>query len=176
MPVQPSALSRISSFLNRLEEVLLGSLLIFMVLLGSLQILFRNILSISLFWIDPLLQHMVLWIALLGASVATRMDRHISIDLLSERLSPPLRVWVQVGVHLFSAGVCFLLVIPAVHFVQEEYPMGRILALGIPIWTSEAVMPVMMIVLGLRFLGKAWRALNIRAKHSSLHEAGDNET
>jgi TRAP-type C4-dicarboxylate transport system permease small subunit len=176
MSIQPSALSRISSFLNRLEELLLGSLLISMVLLGSLQILFRNVLSISLFWIDPLLRHMVLWIALLGASVATRMDRHISIDLLSERLPPRIQVWVLTGVHLISAAVCFLLVLPAVHFVQEEYPMGKILALGIPIWTSEAIMPVMMIVLGLRFLGKARESFNKGGKFSSEYEIGGKET
>lgn len=155
MSVPLSALTRISSFLNRLEEVLLGSLIIIMVLLGALQILFRNILSISLFWIDPLLRHMVLWIALLGASVATKEDRHISIDLLSGRLPPRSRSWVQGVIHLVAAGVCFLLILPAVRFVQEEYTMGRSLALGIPIWVSEAVMPVMMTVLGLRFLGKA---------------------
>ena len=176
MSIQPSASTRISSLLNRLEEILLGSLLISMVLLGSLQILFRNVLSISLFWIDPLLRHMVLWIALLGASVATRMDRHISIDLLSGRLPPRIRGWVQAGVHLFSAGVCFLLVLPAVHFVQEEYPMGKTLALGIPNWTSEAIMPIMMIVLGLRFLGKAWGIFNRGIKNSSHHADNKNET
>ena len=159
MSVPPSALTRVSSFLNRLEEILLGSLLIFMVLLGSLQILFRNILSISLFWIDPLLRHMVLWIALLGASVATKADRHISIDFLPQRLPPRSRSWIRGGIHLFAALVCFLLVLPAIHFIQEEYPMGKTLALGIPTWASEIIMPVMMVVLGLRFLGKAWASL-----------------
>ncbi len=159
MSAPPPVLARVLSFLNRLEEIVLGSLLIGMVLLGLLQILFRNILSISLFWVDPLMRHIVLWIALLGASVATREDRHITIDLLSGRLSSRSRSWVRLWIHLFAAGICFLLVMPAVDFVRDEYPMGRILALGIPIWVSEVVMPVMMAVLGLRFLGKAWAAL-----------------
>lgn len=154
---------------------MLGSLLISMVFLGSLQVLFRNVLSISLFWIDPLLRHMVLWIALLGASVATRVDRHISIDLLSERLPPRIRVWVRAGIHLFSAGICFLLVLPAVHFVQEEYPMGKILALGIPTWASQSIMPVMMAVLGLRFLGKAWESFDKGDRHSPEWETGSKE-
>jgi TRAP-type C4-dicarboxylate transport system permease small subunit len=127
-----------------------------MVLLGSLLILFRNVLSVSLFWIDPLLRHLVLWVALLGASVATREDRHISIDLLSRHLSPQTRSWVQGGLHLFSSTVCFLLVWPSVRFVQEEYLTGKPLALGIPIWVSQTIIPVMVAVLGFRFLCKAW--------------------
>jgi TRAP-type C4-dicarboxylate transport system permease small subunit len=155
MPAPASVWKKTLSFLNRLEELLLGILLASMVLLGLLQILFRNILSVSLFWIDPLMRHMVLWIALLGASVATRLDRHISIDLFSHRLHSRARTWIQVLVHLFSAAVCLILVPPAVRFIQEEYPMGKILALGIPTWVSESVIPVMLLVLGLRFLGKA---------------------
>jgi TRAP-type C4-dicarboxylate transport system permease small subunit len=130
-----------------------------MVLLGSLLILFRNVISVSLFWIDPLLRHLVLWVALLGASVATREDRHISIDLLSQHLSPQNRSWVQGGLHLFSSTICFLLVWPAVRFIQEEYLTGKPLALGIPIWAAQSIIPVMVTVLGFRFLGKAWAAL-----------------
>jgi TRAP-type C4-dicarboxylate transport system permease small subunit len=130
-----------------------------MVLLGTLHIIFRNLLSVSLFWIDPLMRHLVLWVALLGASVATRENRHISIDLLSGRLGPAAQAWLQAGLNLFSAIVCLLLVMPAVRFIQEEFQVGKILALSIPVWASQTVMPVMLAVLGLRFLLKALQAL-----------------
>jgi len=159
MPSSPSAWKRTANFFNQMEEVLLGSLMILMVLLGFLQILFRNVISVGLYWIDPLLRHSVLWVALLGASVATREDRHISIDLLSSRLRPRTRYWVQAAIHLFGAVVCFLLILPAIRFVQDEYQVGKILALGIPIWVSQSIIPVMLTVLGLRFLGKTWAFL-----------------
>ncbi|MBA4395649.1 MAG: TRAP transporter small permease, partial [Desulfobacca sp.] len=103
MTAPPSAWGKTVSLLNRLEEMVLVSVLVLMVLLGALQVLFRNVLSVSLFWIDPVMRHMVLWIALLGASVATRENRHISIDLLSGRLSPRIRDVIKVAIHLFSA-------------------------------------------------------------------------
>jgi len=159
MPSSPSAWKRIAFLLNRLEEILLGSFLILMVLLGFIQILFRNVISMGLYWIDPLLRHSVLWVALLGASVATREDRHISIDLLSGRLGPRLRYWVQALIHLFAGVVCFLLILPAIQFVRNEYEAGKILALGIPIWVSQSIIPVMLTVLSLRFLGKTWAFL-----------------
>ncbi len=158
MPSPSLRFKKIISFLNRLEEILLGSFLIFMVLLGFIQILFRNVLSVGLYWIDPLLRHSVLWVALLGASVATRENRHISIDILSEKLGHKSRSYLQGGLNLFAAVICLILVRPAIRFVQEEYEVGKILAFNIPIWVSQSIIPLMLTVLGLRFLGKTWNA------------------
>ena len=151
------SLKMLGSFYERLEEILLVFLVVLMVSLGFLQILFRNLISIGIVWVDPLVRHLVLWIALLGASIATRENRHISIDLLSGYLSPAHQRRVQGGVQLFSAFICFLLVHPAIRFLQNDYQAGKILALGIPMWLSQVIMPVMMPVLGLRFLLQGFR-------------------
>ena len=150
--MSPSPLQRLGSFYERLEEILLVSLVILMLSLGFLQILFRNLISIGIVWIDPLVGHLVLWIALLGASLATRENRHIAIDLLSERLSPAQYSRIQGAVQLFSALVCLLLVHPGLRFVQNDYVAGTTLAFGIPLWFSQMIMPAMMLVMGVRFL------------------------
>ncbi len=147
-----SPLRTLGCFYERLEEILLVSLVILMVSLGFLQILFRNLISVGIVWIDSLVRHLVLWIALLGASVATRENRHITIDLISGRVSPGHYSKIQGAVQLFSALVCFLLIYPAVRFVQNDYVAGKTLAFWIPLWFSQAVMPAMMLVLGVRFL------------------------
>ena len=149
MPSSP--FRTLGSAYDRLEEVLLVGLVIGMLSLGFLQILFRNFISVGIVWIDSLVRHLVLWIALLGASIATRENRHISIDVLSGRLSPDHDSRVQGAVQLFSAVVCFLLVYPAIRFVQNDYVPGKTLAFGIPLWLAQAVMPVMMLVMGGRF-------------------------
>ncbi len=142
----------LGSFYERLEEILLVSLVILMVALGFLQILFRNLISVGIVWIDSLVRHLVLWIALLGASMATRENRHIAIDVISGRVSPGHYSKIQGAVQLFSALVCLLLVYPAVRFVQNDYVAGKTLAFGIPLWLSQAIMPAMMLVMGVRFL------------------------
>jgi len=142
----------LGSFYESLEEILLVALVILMVSLGFLQILFRNLISVGIVWIDPLVRHLVLWIALLGASVATRENRHITLDIISGRVSPGHYSKIQGAVRLFSSLVCLLLVYPAVRFVQNDYVAGKTLAFGIPLWLSQAVMPAMMLVMGARFL------------------------
>jgi TRAP-type C4-dicarboxylate transport system permease small subunit len=149
----------LGSFYERLEEILLVFLVALMLLLGFLQILFRNLISIGIVWVDPLVRHLVLWIALLGASVATRENRHISIDLLAGYLSPALHQRVQGGLQLFSAFLCLYLVHPAIRFLQDDYQVGKMLAFGIPLWVSQAIMPVMMLVLGMRFFLQGYRNL-----------------
>jgi TRAP-type C4-dicarboxylate transport system permease small subunit len=146
-----SSLSMLGSLYERLEEILLVVLVVLMVSLGFLQILFRNLISVGIVWIDSLVRHLVLWIALLGASMATRENRHIAIDVISGRVSPGHYSRIQGAVQLFSALVCLLLVYPAVRFVQNDYVAGKTLAFGIPLWLSQAVMPVAMLVMGVRF-------------------------
>jgi TRAP-type C4-dicarboxylate transport system permease small subunit len=156
---RPLSLRMLGSFYERLEEVLLICLVVLMVSLGFLQILFRNLISIGIVWVDPLVRHLVLWIALLGASIATKENKHISIDILSGYLPPPLHRTVRGGVQLFSALICLLLVHPAIRFLQIDYQAGKTLALGIPMWVSQAIMPVMMLVLGIRFILQGTRNL-----------------
>ena len=150
MPSSP--FRTLGSCYERLEKILLVSLVILMVSLGFLQILFRNLISVGIVWIDSLVRHLVLWIALVGASVATRENRHITIDVLSGRVSPGNYSKIRGAVQLFSALVCLLLVSPAIRFVQNDYVAGKTLAFGIPLWLSQAVMPAMMLIMGARFL------------------------
>jgi TRAP-type C4-dicarboxylate transport system permease small subunit len=145
------------SFYERLEQILLVAGVVLMVSLGFLQILFRNLISIGIVWVDPVLRHLVLWIALLGASMATRENRHIRIDVLSPHISPALQRRVQGALQFFSAFICLLLVPPAIRFLQNDYQAGKTLALGIPLWVSQAILPVILLVLGIRFFRQGWR-------------------
>ena len=152
-------LKRVSFWYEQLEELLLVCLVFGMVVLGAAQILFRNVISIGLVWIDPLQSHLVLWVALLGASIATRENRHIVIEILPERLSPAVRRRIKGGLQIFSALVCLFLVYPAVQFILNDYRPRKFLALGIPLWVSQTVMPVMWLVLGIRFMLQGFKNL-----------------
>ena len=147
----PSILRKAGSWYEYAEEMLLVVFLFAMVGLGAAQIFFRNVVSIGIVWIDPLQRHLVLWVALLGASIATHQDRHITIEVLPARLSAALRSRIKGGLQLFSAFVCVLLVYPAVRFILDDYRVGKELAFGIPLWVSQTVMPFMWLVLGIRF-------------------------
>ncbi len=157
--MMPSILRKTGGYYERLEEALLVCMVFGMVLLGAMQIVFRNVISIGIVWVDPLMRHLVLWIALLGASIATREDRHITIEILPASLSQAVRSRIKGGLQLFSSLVCFLLVYPAIHFILNDYDPEDYLAFGIPLWVSQVIMPVGWLVLAIRFLYQGFRNL-----------------
>ncbi len=100
----------------------------------------------SFMWV----QHLTLWVAFLGAAVASRRGELLSLSagpsMVSEVWRPRLlslsgAVGVVVSVTLSYASVVL---------TRAEWEGGRELALGVPVWAAVAVMPV-------GFLLIAWR-------------------
>ena len=100
----------------------------------------------SFMWV----QHLTLWVAFLGAAVASRRGELLSLSagpsMVSEVWRPRLlslsgAVGVVVSVVLSYASVVL---------TRAEWDGGRELALGVPVWAAVAVMPV-------GFLLIAWR-------------------
>ena len=60
-----------------------------------LQVLLRNLFHAGVEGTDVLLRHGVLWIALVGASLAIRRARHIRIDIVPRLIPAGCQVWVE---------------------------------------------------------------------------------
>ncbi len=71
------------------EDALLVLILAAMVGLAATQIVLRNLFDGAILWADPMLRVAVLWVGMIGAMVATRIDKQISVDAVSRFL--PLR-------------------------------------------------------------------------------------
>lgn len=63
----------------------------------------------SVDWADTYLQKGTLWLAFLGASLATHEDKHIAIDVLTKFLSPKADRIVRFVVSAATAVVCVVL-------------------------------------------------------------------
>lgn len=137
--------------LRRTEDALLGLLLAVMVVLAASQILLRNVFDTGLFWADPLLRALVLWVGLLGAVVASREDRHIAIDVLSRLLPARFNGWTRPVTSLFTAGVSAVVAYHAVRFVASDYAAGTTAFGGVPAWAVEAVVPLAFALITLRY-------------------------
>ena len=65
-------LNKINNWISLLEDWILVSIVLFMVLMAFLQVILRNIFDMGIIWGDILLRHLVLWIGFIGASLATK--------------------------------------------------------------------------------------------------------
>src|SRR3970040_2127967 len=113
-PAAPGApavrgLRRIDAFFAKAEQVLIVIVLTAMLLLAFLQVLLRNAWDFGLPWVDILLRHLVLWLGIMGASLATRMNRHIRIEVLTRFLPARHQRLVGRGGLLFAGAVSPLL-------------------------------------------------------------------
>jgi TRAP-type C4-dicarboxylate transport system permease small subunit len=142
---------RIDEIVGRLEQILLGILLGTMILVAVIQIALRNVLSTGLAWGDQLVRNLVLWTGFIGAAVATREGKHISIDVVSRWISPKRKIDMEIITNGFSLLICALLTFAALKFVSNEIQMKSILFLGVPSWASEIILPVTLGVMTFRF-------------------------
>lgn len=157
-------LKQLKNLLVRLEEGLLVLMLSAMILLAAWQILMRNLFDSGLFWADPALRMLVLWLALLGAIAATRDDRHIRIDLFSRFLNVRGKAWIQTLNDLFSGAVCGLIAWHGGRLVYIEWQDGSQLFGGLPAWVGELIIPLGFGIMALRFLFSAPLRLTVGGK------------
>ena len=142
----------ISRYWASFERILLIVILLSMISLAVLQIVLRNIFEMSFFWIDPFNRMLVLWLAVLGAMVATREREHIAIDILRHYAD---RGWFGVLGRItsaISAVLCAVMAYHSVRFVYEEYLYQTTTFSELPAWPFELIMPLGFGVMALRFV------------------------
>lgn len=87
-------------------------------------------------------QHLTLWLGLLGAVLATMRRGHLSITILQlfniKRIAPALEIIAGAG----AVGILLCLVIASVNLVIAQYPSPENLAGWFPIWLAQIPMPV----------------------------------
>ncbi len=134
-----------------IENLALVVILSGMILLASGQILLRNVFSGGFAWADEALRLMVLWVAMLGAVVASREDRHISIDVLARVLPDVIKRWTIALVNVFTAAVSFTLAWFSWEFVAESRLYEDQLLNDLPAWLFQSILPAAFFLIGYRY-------------------------
>jgi TRAP-type C4-dicarboxylate transport system permease small subunit len=155
-----SAFYRIDKILAQIESGILVIIVLCMILIAFFQVILRNFFNIGIIWGDTLLRYFVLWIGFLGASLATRENRHIKIDALSRILKPDWQRRFNLVTNLFSTVICFLLAKAAYVFIQDERAFGTALFLGIPTWLFLCIILIGFIIITFRFFLKLFLPLD----------------
>ena len=110
--------------ISRVEKALIAALLTVMILLAFSQIVLRNFFATGIDWGDSLVRYLVVWVGFIGAAVAVREGKHITIDILSRGISGAGTSTIQSISHFISAVVCGLLTWAGIKFIMFEAQMG----------------------------------------------------
>lgn len=144
-------LLRLSYWASVFEKWTLVFLVAFLFSFDLLRVILRNFFATGVVSGDNISKHLVLWIALLGASRATLEKGHILIDLAPRMLTERGKEIVQSLSALFSAIVCALLSYASYLFVCNEIS-SRTMAFGdIPLWWLQTIFPAAFALMAVRF-------------------------
>lgn len=145
-------LQRINNTAARLEEWILIIVVMGMVFFSFLQVVLRNVLSEGILGGDIVLRHLVLWVGFIGASLATRSERHINIDIFSRFLKGRAKRLSGIIVNLFSAVIAYFLTSASVSFVLMEREFKTILFGSVESWYFQIIIPIGFAIITFRFL------------------------
>jgi len=162
-----------NEILARLEKYLVAAMLSVMILLAFLQIILRNVFSTGISWGDPLVRYLVLWVGFIGASLATKEGKHITIEIFSRWSSGHSSLYLKAIAYLVSAFVCGLLTFAGWTFMRNEAQMGASSFLKIPAWIPQIIIPVTFALITLRFAFSFFAELAIILKPGSYTEYGN---
>ena len=137
--------------LHAFESSLLALLLTSMIGVAALQVIMRNFFDAGLYWGDSAVRVMVLWVAMLGAMVASRKDDHIRIDLVNHFLPEHIKRHTRRVINLFTCVILGIFAWYSAVFVGYEYEDQTIAFGQVPAWICEVIMPIGAGVMCLRY-------------------------
>jgi C4-dicarboxylate transporter, DctQ subunit len=154
--------------LDRLEEILIASLIAAATLLIFVAVVQRYALgvswlypifySINLTWAQELCIYMFVWMAKFGAAYGVRTGIHVGVDVAVNMLSPKNRRKVILFGLFCGALFTFVVGTMGAKFIIGLYPTDQVSPdLELPRWIIFMCVPLGSYLMCFRFLQVAWR-------------------
>lgn len=148
-------------YINRLEDILIGSLLVSVTLLVFAEVVLRFGFNTGLHWAQEATLLLAAWMILLGGAWAVREQSHICVDALVERVNPKLQKWIVLFAIAVSLVYCGIFLYGSWVYIGKMQMIGIELDdIPMPRWVAESVLIIGFALLALRLveLGvKVWR-------------------
>ena len=143
------------NLLGRLEPAVAGTALAAMVILPLAEMLARPLLGRGIPGAGPFVQHFTLWVGFLGAAIAAREGRLLALATNTFLPAGRLRAAAEIFAAAIAAGIAALLCRAGATLVMVEREAGGVIALGVPVWVGQLVLPVSFGLIAIRLV---WRA------------------
>lgn len=138
------------------KYIITGSLLVMSLVLIA-QVVMRYVFRSPFVWSEELARYLLIWLSMMGTSLAVRESRHISVDFLPVFLGPKTFSLFATVAHIGNLVFCCLMVWYAVPVINRLAAIGQTSpSLGIPMWMIYSAVPVGLTFMGLRTIQSLW--------------------
>jgi tripartite ATP-independent transporter DctM subunit len=137
-----------------LEDGVAAAALAAMVALPLVEIAVRRLFGVGVPGSGPFVQHLTLWVGFLGAAIAAREGKLLS---LATGAAVPRQARRAAAVFSAAVAACMatILAYGAVQLVIAERETGTIIAANVPAWVGQLALPIGFALIAVRL---AWRA------------------
>ena len=150
-----AVIKKLDSIAERITSQVLIVCVLSMLFLSVVNIFLRWF-NMTLFWVEPLVRHLVFLSAFLGGALATGKRSHIGIDVLHRWLENKkdsgLAKLILISTTSVSIGTLLWLVYAGVEFMKVELQYGRDVFWGIHSGLLVGIIPFGFGLICLRFI------------------------
>jgi len=166
-------LARLEQVLDRIETGLLSTLLLGLILLGLADMSWRGLAGQSLPWVGEIMRAIVLWLTMIGATLAASRLRHVRIAILVNRLPSGWLGPLHRILMLITAGVCLVLAWHGLRLAILERDFQGMAFASVPSWVVVVIIPIGFVMMASRFLAHALGdGVDTESKDSTGHADG----
>jgi len=123
------------------ETLILAAAMALMALIPAAEVALRATLGVGIAGAASFTQHLVLIVGMLGAALAARERRLISLAALPALLAGPGAALARGFAGAAAVVVSALLSAASLQFVLAERAGGNVIGYGIPVWVAQSVLP-----------------------------------
>lgn len=146
---------KIDEFIARFEGWMIVIILGALTLFSALDV-FLGLFGSGLSWINRFFGYSMLWLAFIGASVATHEGQQINIDIFSRVIPKQAKQYVFMVIHLVGAWISFVFAREAFGYItQIEMGSSEVLfSIGFDVetWILYTIMPISFLGISLRYV------------------------
>ncbi len=151
---------------SRVEDTVASIALLAMVVLPIAEIIARRFTAAGVPGSITIVQHLTLWVGLLGAAIAARDAKLLALATATFLPEGRVRHIAAIAAGAVAAAVTALLTWGAVDLVRQSREFAEVVGPGIPKWIAQIVLPVGLAAITVRLVWHAsthWRGRAIAA-------------
>ena len=143
------------SIVKAIEDYLIVLLLSLVVLVSLIQIGMRLFFNSSIIWGDEFIRITVLWIAMIASVSASRINKHLKIDLIENFISNKISHFPKIISKLFVSIVCGVVAWHSILYIHLTISSNETVMNGFPAWIAYVIVPLSFLAMSFRYFIQA---------------------
>jgi TRAP-type C4-dicarboxylate transport system permease small subunit len=110
-------MEKASDAINRFTEVAVFLIISVMAFDVLIEVIFRYVLVLPLFWTEEFARYCLVWSSLLAAGIALKRGEHVAVGFVAERLPERIRAVASLGGDIFVATMLAVILWGGIYLV-----------------------------------------------------------